>query len=323
VFSNLLWQFPVGKDSLVNLTVSSRDVEIGSVAISVLELTRLPISASLSILSPASMNGEHSASSQRQQVALREIVVSIKRAGVTTGRVAIRGFFSPLADGYVDTEADAVARHWKTDEQNNNRVESPLISPVSRVLPPSRGAQGSSTAVFQPGAAMSIADGTGSLQSGSQFQFLQQQAAINRQREYEQERSQLIDFQPSLPPIQRNTFVTNYNNNTPQHLLRTPINQRSVGSYSQSQSIRSQSQSQSQSQFLDRSPNASDMKHGALLMPDTTDGPIGVLIVGLQVVELPDMHTIYANSPCISIACGKYSNSTEVTYLLNDYNYYS
>ncbi len=52
--------------------------------------------------------------------------------------------------------------------------------------------------------------------------------------------------------------------------------------------------------------------HASILMPDVYDGPLQIAIHGISAVELPSIHTFGTNSPCCSIACGKYSNATEV-----------
>lgn len=51
---------------------------------------------------------------------------------------------------------------------------------------------------------------------------------------------------------------------------------------------------------------------------DTIDQPIKISVVSIAVIDLPKVHLFKANSPVCSLACGKYSASTEVGTLFSN-----
>eukprot|EP01039_Chlorochromonas_danica_P006535 gene6535-7208_t len=106
IFRHLNWAFPVDNLSFVVFTIISKDVEIGIAELDINFFATIP---------PVNKN-------------LREIMLLIKKKGVTTGKLVIRGGFSPLEEEYHDHH------YLDTQQQQPQGVQGGLTLPP--ILPP-------------------------------------------------------------------------------------------------------------------------------------------------------------------------------------------
>jgi len=52
------------------------------------------------------------------------------------------------------------------------------------------------------------------------------------------------------------------------------------------------------------------------LAVDNFSGPLKMQIKSIAVIDLAAAHTFSSNSPCITIACGKFTTQTEVLFTI-------